>query len=255
LLTAAKPSFDVYTQYSSLLCIGNTLFKPQHNLKLLFSSLVLANFLLAPDAHAAMKKWVDEFGQVHYGEHVPFQYLRGEHSEINEQGITVKHSKKMKSESELNAEALQRRIKIIADKKKQLEDRRAALRDRVLLDTFTVENDLIIARDARLDSVDSQISLAQTLIKNDVKKLDDVKKRIKKIEKSGRKAPENLYKEVSSVSKQLENNRSFTADKKKERTYIVESFDADVIRFRALMAAKRAAKLKHQEEQLKGLPE
>jgi len=227
------------------------LFKIQRNFKLLLSSLVLANIILLPNAQAAMKKWVDEFGQVHYGEHVPFQYLRGEHSEINEQGIIINRSKKMKSESELNAEALQRKIKIIADKKKQLENRRAALRDRVLLDTFTVENDLIIARDARLDSVDSQISLAQTLIKNDVRKLDDVKTRIKQIEASGRKAPENLHKEVSSVSKQLENNRSFTEDKKKERAYIIESFDADVIRFRALMAEKKAAKLKHLEDQLK----
>ena len=254
MLTAAKPSFDVYTQYSSFLCIGNTLFKLQYNFKLLLSSLVLASLLLTPHAHAAMKKWVDEFGQVHYGEHVPFQYLRGEHSEINEHGIIVNRSKKMKSESELNAEALQRKIKIIADKKKQIENRRAALRDRVLLDTFTVENDLIIARDARIDSVDSQISLAQTLIKNDVRKLDVVKKRIKRIEASGRKAPENLYKEVSSVSKQLDNNRTFTEDKKKERAYIIESFESDVIRFRALMAAKKAAKLKRQEEQLKGLP-
>ena len=227
----------------------------QHNFKLLLGSILLANLLLAPNAHAAMKKWVDEDGQVHYGEHVPFQYLRGEHSEINEQGITVKRSKKMKTEREYNAQALQRRIQVIADKKRQLAERRAALRDRVLLDTFTVENDLIIARDARLDSVDSQISLAQTLIKNDVKKLDVVKKRIKEIETSGRKAPENLYKEVSSVSKQLENNRSFTEDKKNERTYIIESFDADVKRFRVLMAAKRAAKLKRQEEHLEAYPE
>jgi len=227
----------------------------QHNFKLLLSSIVLANLLLAPNAHAAMKKWVDEFGQVHYGEHVPFQYLRGEHSEINEQGITIHRSKKMKTEEEYNAEALQRRIQIIADKKRQLEERRAALRDRVLIDTFTTEKDLMIARDARLDSVDSQISLAKTLIKNDEKKLNDVKIRIKEIEKSGRKAPDNLYKEVSSVSKQLETNRSFTEDKKNERAYIIESFDADVKRFRVLMKAKKAAKLKHQEETLEAYPE
>lgn len=197
-----------------------------------------------------MKKWVDEFGQVHYGDRVPFQYLRSEHSELNEQGVTINRSKKMKSEEEYSAEALQHKIQIIADKKKQLEERRSALRDRVLLDTFTVENDLIIARDARLDSVDSQISLAQTLIKNDEKKLADVKKRIKQIVASGRKAPENLHKEVISVSKQLENNRSFTEDKKNERAYIIESFDEDMKRFRVLMAAKHAAKIKRKEEQL-----
>lgn len=225
----------------------------QHNFKLILSSIILANLLITPYAHASMKKWVDEDGQVHYGDRVPFQYLRNEHSELNQQGVTINRSKKMKSERELSAEALQRRIQVIADKKRQLEERRAALRDRVLLDTFTVENDLMIARDARLDSVDSQISLAQTLIKNDNKKLADVKKRIKEIEASGRKAPENLHKEVNSVSKQLENNHAFTEDKKNERTYIIESFDKDVKRFRVLMAAKHAAKIKRQEQQLEGL--
>lgn len=212
------------------------------------------NLLLIPAAHAGMKKWVDEFGQVHYGDRVPFQYLRSEHSELNEQGVTISRSKKMKSEEEYSAEALQRKIQVIADKKRQLEERRAALRDRVLLDTFTVEHDLIIARDARIDSVDSQISLAQTLIKNDEKKLADVKKRIKEIEASGRKAPENLHKDVTSVSKQLENNRSFTEDKQNERAYIIESFDEDIKRFRVLMAAKHAEKIKRQEQQLNNLP-
>lgn len=229
------------------------MFNIQHKFKLILSAVVLANLLLIPYAHAAMKKWVDEFGQVHYGDRVPFQYLRSEHSELNDQGVTINRSKKMKSEEEYSAEALQRKIQVIADKKRQLEERRAALRDRVLLDTFTTENDLMIARDARLDSVDSQISLANTLIKNDEKKLIDVKKRIKEIKDSGRKVPENLHKEVSSVSKQLENNRAFTEDKKDERAYIIESFDEDVKRFRVLMAAKHAAKIKRQEEQLNGL--
>ena len=212
----------------------------------------MVSLLFAPHAHAAMKKWVDEFGQVHYGDRVPFEYLRNEHSELNDQGVTIHRSKKMKSEEEYTAEALQRKIQVIADKKKQLEERRAALRDRVLIDTFTTENDLMIARDARLDSVDSQISLAKTLIKNDNKKLADVTKRIKEIEASGRKAPENLYKDVSSVSKQLENNHAFTEDKINERTYIIESFDKDVKRFRELMTAKRAAKIKREEALFNG---
>lgn len=193
-----------------------------------------------------MKKWVDEFGQVHYGDRVPFQYLRSEHSELNDQGVTISTSEKMKSKEEYSAEALQKKIQIIAEKKKQIEERRAALRDRVLLDTFTTENDLIIARDARIESVDSQISLAQTLINNDQKKLEDVKKRIKEIETSGRKAPDNLYKEVISVSRQLENNHSFTEDKQNERAYILESFEEDVVRFRLLMEAKQAAKLQRE---------
>ena len=211
-------------------------------LKPFITSVILANLLFLSHAHAGMKKWVDEYGRVHYGDRIPFKYLRSEHSELNEHGIVIKESEKMMSEEEYSRATKEQKKKAEADKRKLIEMRRAALRDRVLLDTFTTEKDLIIARDARLEAVDSQISLAETLIKNDEKKLRDVKDRIAGIEASGREAPKNLHKEVTSVSKQLENNYGFIEDKNNERIYIMESFTADVKRFRELMKAKHEAK-------------
>jgi hypothetical protein len=189
----------------------------------------------SPLQAAGMKKWVDEDGQVHYGDRIPPEYLRGEHSVINEQGIEVRKNAAMKTEEELKREAELLKHKQSEERKRQIEARKQALRDRVLTDTFTSENDLVIARDARVDAVDSQISLTKTLIEHDQQRLRDVQSRIKSIEASGREAPENLHKEVISLSRQLENNEKFIADRKKERQKIIDSFDADIKRFRELM--------------------
>jgi len=207
----------------------------QHILNVcLFACLSLA----ATQAYA-LKKWVDENGQVHYGDRVPPQYLSKQHSTLNEQGLTVRTKKALKTQEQLDQEEADRAAKAEADKKRLIEQRRQALHDRVLLDTFTTEDDLKLARDKRIEAIDSQISLAQTLIKNDEKKLVDVKRRIKEIEDSNRIVPENLHKEITSVSRQLENNYAFIEDKNNERATILETFDKDVKRFRELKSAKK----------------
>jgi hypothetical protein len=198
------------------------------------ASLSVSVLCTSPLQAAGMKKWIDEDGQVHYGDRVPPEYLRGEHSVINEQGIEVRKNAAMKTEAELKQEAELQKRKQSEERKRLIEARKQALRDRVLTDTFTTEQDLIIARDARVDAVDSQISLTRTLIEHDQQRLNDVQSRIKSIEASGREAPENLHKEVHSLSRQLENHHAFIENRQQERKKIISSFDADIKRFREL---------------------
>ncbi len=209
-----------------------------------FLNVFFVSFLLTPYAYAGLNKWVDEKGQTHYGDRVPSKYLRKEHSLLNDQGVTLRTSKAMKTEKELSESQKKQKLKAVENKKRLIIARKKALRDRVLLDTFTTENDLVIARDARLDAIDSQISLAETLIKNDEKKLSSVKNRIASIEKAGRIAPKNLHHEIESVGRQLENNYAYTEDKKNERDELVKTFNQDVVRFRQLKKAKHDAREK-----------
>ena len=208
--------------------------------------ITIASLLVTPCTYAGLSKWVDEKGQTHYGDRVPSKYLSKEHSLLNEQGVTLRTSKALKTEEELTDEKKKKKLEAAENTKRLIESRKKALRDRVLLDTFTTENDLTLARDARLDAIDSQISLAQTLIKNDKIKLSNVKSRIESIKKSGRDAPDNLHKEVISVGRQLENNYSFIEDKTNERIEILKAFKEDVIRFRQLKEEKKAAREKQQ---------
>lgn len=221
----------------------------KNNLTKQFLISFIATLLLSPCAYAGLNKWVDEKGQVHYGDRVPSKYLSKEHSLLNAQGVTVRTSEALKTEEEQSKDEKQRRLKAEEDKKQLIKARIQALRDRVLLDTFTKESDLSIARDARIEAIDSQISLAETLIKNDEKRLSIVKSRISSIESSGRKAPENLHKEVISVGRQLQNNFAFIEDKNNERNEIFETFKQDVKRFRQLKKEKREAMEKLKQKQ------
>ncbi|RDH82526.1 MAG: hypothetical protein DIZ80_09575 [endosymbiont of Galathealinum brachiosum] len=210
---------------------------------------IIVGFLFTPYAYAGLNKWVDEDGQVHYGDRVPSKYLRKEHSLLNEQGVTLRTSEAHKTEKEQTESQKKQKLEAAENKKRLIASRKKALRDRVLLDTFTTENDLMIARDARLDSIDSQISLSETLIKNDETKLSNIKGRIDSIEKTGRVAPENLHNEIISVGRQLENNYAFIEDKNNEREELVETFNQDVKRFRQLQKEKREARKKLLEQQ------
>ncbi len=204
--------------------------------------LISASLTLTFPAHA-LKKWVDEHGNVHYGDRVPPQYLKKEHETLNEEGIVIRKAKARKSDEQIAEEERQREAKKEADKQRLIAQRKQALRDRVLLDTFTTERDLEIARDARIEAIDSQISLAKTLINKDEQKLQDVKDRIKSIEAGGREAPENLHKEVVAVSRQLENNYAFIEDKNNERQSTLDKFKEDVKRFRELKSGTRPGSL------------
>ncbi|MDH5766013.1 MAG: DUF4124 domain-containing protein [Gammaproteobacteria bacterium] len=187
-------------------------------------------------AHAGMNKWVDENGVTHYGDRVPAKYMNQQRSELNDQGMVVK---KHKSGEELKAEKAAR-DKLSAAKKEQLiEERKKNLRDRVLLETFTTERDILISRDARIDAINSHIQLTETIIKDHERKLTDLKKRIESLEKSGKTVPENMHKEVVSVSRQLETNYLYVENKSKERQGIMASFDEDIKRFRELKSAQK----------------
>ncbi len=198
----------------------------------------LSFLLFASMANAALNKWVDEKGQVHYGDQIPPQYIDQKRSVLNEQGVVVERIDKAKSSEQYEKEAEQKRIKAEQDRARMIEAKKNALRDRVLMDTFTTERDLIHARDARVEAVDSQIQLTEAFIKENERKQDEVQKRIEKLEKAGRTVPDNMHKELGSVSRQMETNKQYIENKRVEREQIIKKFDEDIIRFRELMEEK-----------------
>jgi len=195
---------------------------------------IIANCLFTPVVYAGSTKWIDKNGQVHYSDRVPVEYLNKSHSKISDEGVTLSVTEAKKTKQVLSAEHKLNKIKAAEARKKIIIARKKALRDRVLLYTFTTENDLILARDARVDAIDSQISLAKTLIKNDEIKLSNAKGRITSIVKNNRIAPKNLHQEVSSLGKQINNNYVYIGEKSTERKKIFQTFTEDLARFREL---------------------
>ena len=187
-------------------------------------------------AQAITYKWVDEEGQIHFGDKIPAKYLVREHDELNDFGVVIKH-KEAAETAEQKAEA--RRIEY-ERKNAALLDKKKKQRDRVLLDTYTTERDLIVARDSRLEAVEAQIQLANSIIADSNNKIASMEQRVIAIQASNREVPLNLYQSIDNEKEQVTVQSKVKENHEKRRDEIAIQFNGYIKRFAILKAEKKA---------------
>ena len=197
--------------------------------------LVLMSALFVAGVQAGLYRWVDEHGTVHYGDMIPERYLTEEHQELNAQGTTVK-----KHERAMTAEEKDEKDKQAAERKRLESERRAqALRDRVLTDTYTTERDLIDAKNARLEAIDSQLQLSKDIIESSKVNVKKTEQLIERIKKSGRQVPDVTYVKLEREKLKLATQQGVRQGHEIKREQVIEQFDGYISRFRELMAEKK----------------
>lgn len=197
-----------------------------------FFTLSVVLFSCAFSAQAKMYKWVDENGQMHFGDKIPQKYLVKEHEELNERGMKVKHK-----EAEKNAQEKAEEQHLEQERKKAaLEAQKKEKMDRVLLDAYDSENDLIIARDSRLEAVASQIQLSEAIISESNKKIKSMEERVAEIKVSGRTVPDNLYVTLESEKQQVATQTRVMLTHKKRSDEISEKYNDYIKRFKEAQA-------------------
>lgn len=186
-------------------------------------------------------KWVDEAGNIHYGDRVPPQYSNQERKVINPQGRIVKIYEAPKTPEQKAEE--QRLAAIEAEEQK----RRAAqaLRDRTLLATYSSEQRLVMARDGKIVAVKATIQLAHDRLKSLQKHIVERTEEAAEYERSGKPIPVNLQNQIASIREQISKNEAFVLDKQKEMVVIREQFDSDIQRFHELTSDEKPT---HTEE-------
>lgn len=183
-----------------------------------------------------MYKWVDENGQMHFGDKIPSKYVVKEHEELNEQGVTIKHKEAAKTpEQKAEEKRLEKERKMA-----ELEEKKKKQRDRVLLDTYTTERDLIVARDSRLDAVGSQIHLAESIIADSNNKIESMEKQVTQIKASNREVPADLYQRIEGEKHQVEVQSQVMENHIKRRDEIAAQFNGYIERFNVLKAEQKA---------------
>ncbi len=196
-----------------------------------FTPLILMLILICSPlaAQAKMYKWVDENGQVHFGDKIPQQYKVKKHEVMNERGFTVKHSQAIKTSEQIAEEARlkeeREQMAIAAEKQRKL--------DKILLDAYDSESDLIAARDSRLDDVALQIELAESSITVSNKKIEKIEKQMARIEASNRKVPDNLLTKLERAKKQVAVRARIITNNKKKGVEIKEKFNDYIERYNA----------------------
>ena len=205
-----------------------------------FAPLFFLFFVGVSPVQAKMFKWVDEEGNVHFGDQVPNQYLNKEHKELNQQGAVMETHEAIKEDTPEERKEKNRLEQIKKAEQEKIKEQ--AKRDRVLLDTYTTERDLDAALKARLDAVNSQLQLSESIIAETKRKLDLTEKQITRLKASGKEVPKNISKKMNREEKQLRTYQELAASHEKRKQEIKEQFGDYINRFRELKADQQRIK-------------
>jgi len=201
------------------------------------SVLVLSTSLWLPVAtlHAGkLYKWVDESGQVRYGDRIPPQYAKKSNERLNKQGVVVDTKAAAKTKEQIAEEKQLAKLKAEQERKRQEQ----AHQDRILLDTFTNEDEMVLTRDGKIEAIEAEIRLTKSRTEKIKKRLAQKKVRAANLERSGKGVSPELQREIREARRQVRNNSSYIANRRKAQQAIREKFETDIKRFRKLKMAE-----------------
>jgi len=211
-----------------------------------FLATVLCGLLAASGAYAAKSakassstagktyKWVDENGITHYGDTVPQEYSQREQQVLNSRGVEVQKRQAEMSPAEAAAYAA-----------KQKEEAQRRSHDMFLLSTYPSVTEIENVRDARLDQINGQVSASEAYIATLSTRVDRLKQRSMGYapynNKAGaRRMPDDLAEEMVRTLSELRTQNSALTQRRSELQKVVDSFDADIKRFKELRSSSAA---------------
>ncbi len=205
----------------------------QHH-PLLCALLITLTIALPTGELAAGKlyKWVDKNGEVHYGDKIPPEYSQQGHTELNQQGVTVKTIESPRTEAQLAEE--QRKQHVLAEEKRHAADQ--VTRDRALLNSYTSEHDITQARDSKLAILESEISMNASHSGKLEQRLATQRQEASRLAKQGAPVPEKLQKDMLEAKTQIEKYTAFIKSRQTEQEAIQQQAGNDLQRFRELTA-------------------
>jgi hypothetical protein len=192
-------------------------------------------WLSAPCLQAGkLYKWVDETGQVRYGDRIPPEYAKKSNETLNKQGVVIDTKAAAKTKQQIAEEKRLARLKAEEERKRQEQ----AHRDRILLDTFTNEDEMILTRDGKIQAIEAEIRLTKSRTEKIKKRLQQQKLKAANLERSGKAVPPELQRQIHEARRQIRGNSSYIANRRKAQQAIGEKFELDIERFRKLKMAE-----------------
>ena len=188
-------------------------------------------------APAAMYKWVDDKGVVHYSDQIPPDAVSKGNAQLNSQGVTVK-----KYDPAANAEQQKARADEAARQSAAARETEAnSRRDRAVLDSYTSETDIDLAKSRAVRTIqlalDSAKGYSAQLTKRKAALLE------RKATFGGKPVPADIERELVAGDAELARQADLIALKEKQLVEVTARYDADKERWRMLKGeqAKAAA--------------
>ncbi|MCC7461624.1 MAG: DUF4124 domain-containing protein [Gammaproteobacteria bacterium] len=179
-------------------------------------------------------KWVNEKGEVQYGDAVPAQYSQSERVILNKQGVEIG-----RVDSRRNAQQAAEQARA------QQEAERRLQHDQFLLTTYTSTRDIERLRDERLEQIDGQIKAAQAYIETLDSRLLALQGRATRYKPYAATAdaprmPDDMVEDLVRTASETRDQRRSLDTRRKDLLDVRAQFDADIARYKELMARRRS---------------
>ena len=184
---------------------------------------------------ATLYKWIDDNGEVRYSDRLPPSAAKKKRQTLNDQGIVVETKEAAKSEEELAAEAEAKaaeEIRLAEEKRlKEAQDKK----DRVLLLTFSSEQEMSSVHGNRIEVIDSVIQLIEkSIIANEESLIALEDSADLNYTSKGKEVPGGLAQKIEHFTRKIFNRKEQLRLKESEKRKINEQFELDLARFRLL---------------------
>lgn len=197
--------------------------------------LISAVALLAPLAVIADEtrtfRWVDEDGNVYFGDSIPAEYAEFPKEVLNEHGVTVENLEGKKTEEQLAAEKLENERRVA----QELQQRA----DQALLATYLSVEEILMHRDRRIQLFQAQSAVTELYLSNLSRRLETIRKDASNYQPYSEDSeapmiPQDLADELKATKDTIERHEENLKKFKADEAQIKARFAGDVTRFKKL---------------------
>ena len=193
------------------------------NSRLLMVAVVLsAAFSL--NAEARLYKWVDSNGTTHYGETIPPEYANREAVKLDKGRIQQRVDTRSKPGQKQTA-------RDPAAEKDRIEAER---HDNALLNTYSSEKEIDLARERNLQQVEARTNSFSVLLKSAQENLASLQQEAEKMTKQGRKVFKSLEEDIVEANAHIAKLENDLNQSLKETEAVKARYAADKARYREL---------------------
>ncbi|ADE10271.1 DUF4124 domain-containing protein [Sideroxydans lithotrophicus] len=189
---------------------------------LLASAAFCAVFCL--NAEAKLYKWVDSQGVTHYGETIPPEYANRDTKQLD-------HGRLTDRKETFDSDKMNSTKKETPEDKAAMDARR---HDEALLNSYTTDKEIDLARDRNLLQIDARINSYTVLIKSAQDSLTSLHQESDNRTKKGWKIPQSLTDDITAAEARVADLQKSLEDNQKEREAVKARYDADKRHFREL---------------------
>jgi hypothetical protein len=165
---------------------------------------------------------------VHYSDTLTSDAIQSGYDIINDKGLVLKHIDRARTDAERSAAG----TAAAAETAAKLETDRQAEADRRLLAAFPTEKDLVRALQGQIDSLEQSIAAATKSLNGQEQALSDNLAHAASLERSGKKVPDDLTKQIEGLRKSEESLRRYIERRQKEKVEATKKLDTDVAHYR-----------------------